>query len=173
MLETILTLYDEAVAARPGIGTDPLGSYTRLLWLTARYLLTAYSRQEIEEVCPDFDAWCDKIKEIARTDELSGLRGDITEIEVDLIQLIRQRERLEAKAEAQGMVEDLVEQQKRRLGARLDAVLQRGLSARQRTGVENNFSMLDTLLSGATVKPRERAEDAAIAAWMLARMRQR
>jgi hypothetical protein len=163
-LETILRLYDDAVAARPMAAGDPLGSYTRLLWLSARYLLTAYSKREVDEVCPDFDAWCDRVKEDAHADDWGGLRADVTQIEVDLLHLIRHRERLQAEAKAQGSVKDPVEAEQRALAERLAVALGRGLSARQWSGLDNHLRLLETLLAEATVKSAERAKDAAIAA---------
>jgi tetratricopeptide (TPR) repeat protein len=163
-LETILKLYDAAVAARPKVAADPLGSYTRLLWLSARYLLTAYSKREVDEVCPDFDAWCDRMKENAEADDWGGLRADVTQIEVDLLHLIRHRERLQAEANAQGSVKDPVEAEQQALAERLAAALGRGLSARQWSGLDNHLRQLETLLAQATVRPVERGKDAAIAA---------
>ncbi|RKT46632.1 DUF7379 domain-containing protein [Thiocapsa rosea] len=171
-LEAILKLYDDAVAARSEDAADPLGSFTRLLWLSARYLLSAYSKREVEEVCPDFDAWCDRIKEGARADDRGGLRADVTRIEVDLLHLIRHRERLHAEAEAQGSVEDPVEAAQQALGERLAATLARGLSARQWSGLDNHLRLLETLLAGATVKSAERAKGAAIAAALVQRLNQ-
>ena len=163
-MEAILKLYDDAVAARPKAAGDPLGSYTRLLWLNARYLLTAYTKREVDEVYPDFDVWCDRIKETAQADDWGGLRADVTQIEVDLLRLIRHRKRLQKEAKAQKLAKDPVEAEQQALAERLAAALGRGLSARQWSGLENHLRILEILLAESAAKPAERAKDAAIAA---------
>jgi hypothetical protein len=165
-LETILRLYDEAVAARPAAARDPLGSYSRLLWLAARFLLSAYSKQDVDTVCPDFDAWCERIAEAAQGDDRGGLRADVTEIEVDLLRLVRHRGRIESESGPAAL-----ECRVRELGLRLAAALGRGLSARQWSGLDNHFRLLATLLAEATVNQKERARDAAIALALLQRLR--
>lgn len=152
-LEDILALYNGAIETRADAEVDALGSYSRLLWLTAHYLLTAYTRQTLEEVCPEFDAWCERIKDLAKADDRGGLRADITELEVDLLYLIRHRERIEDDAKQRGLSpEDGVEAEQKRLSQRLGAILRRGLSGRQWSGLKNNLRQLEVLLREATVK---------------------
>jgi pimeloyl-ACP methyl ester carboxylesterase len=155
-LDAILKLYDDAVAARPDAAGDPLGVYTRLLWLSARYLLAAYSQKTVDDVCPDFDAWCDRIEAAAGTEDLGGLRPDISALEVALLRTLRDRERLEREG-------GLAERQSD-LARRLTEVLVRGLSERQWSWLDNHLALCETLLGDATVKPVERAKDAFIAA---------
>jgi len=171
-LETILQLYESALAGCPQAPADPLDSYTRLLWLSARYLLTAYSECGGDAVCPDFDAWCDRIKESAATDDYAGVRDDLIAIEVDLLNLIRHRECRQAAAAAQGLETDPVQTEQQVLGERLAAALGRGLSARQWSGLDNHLRMMETLLREATENPAKHAVDADIAGALRRRLGQ-
>ena len=138
----LVDAYDEAAdQLADGSGRDPLDPYSRLLWLTAKLMLTAYSEQVLDQLCPDFEDRCLALKQRAQhTGKTApGFSVEATVIEVDLL-LALKRGQLGAPA-ADKFTQDF------------RTALMLGVTQRQLSSLCNHLDLVHTLAAKATVNP--------------------
>jgi tetratricopeptide (TPR) repeat protein len=146
-LERLIKVYDRYAAQWPGLGADPLTPYSRLLWLTAHYLLTAYRKTSLDEDCPDFDSRCTELEQRVLADQhvTRGIWNEAILRELHLLEALRRDTLVDRVPE---------------IIAGLRRAMTRGVSERQFSAIVNNLDLLCTLCAGATVNRaafRERA----------------
>jgi tetratricopeptide (TPR) repeat protein len=145
-LEELIAVYDRAdtqLRERTGADPDkdPLDLYSRLLWLTAKLMLTAYGKQTLEQLCPDFEQRCTHLAQRAR-DEGPGNDGgfwsEATAAELRVLQALHH-----GKLNRQVAAE---------VTRNLRDAMNRGVSQRQKSSLQNNFDLLYCLSAEATVR---------------------
>lgn len=152
-LENIIAVYDLADAqmrarsgqqtdtvAETGADSDPLDVYSRMLWLTAQLMLTAYSKQTLDKLCPDFDQRCARLVQRARNQHPGdgGFWSEATAAEIRVLQALQQGQ--------------LGRQVAAEVTRTLRDAMNRGVSQRQKSSLLNNFDLLYALCSEATVQ---------------------
>jgi hypothetical protein len=141
-LKRLVAVYDQATNDLKGGDSDPLDPYSRLLWLAGKLLLTAYSAERLDALCPNFDDWCNEIER--RTPqyagELPGASADAIKLEVRLLRLMKEG--------------DLNDRETDEVIAGLKAVLTRGVSYRQLSSILDYVELLHTMAEGATHKQK-------------------
>ena len=139
-LEHLVSVYEQAAMDLNRGDADPLDPYSRLLWLTGKLLLTAYSAKKIADLCPAFDDWCAELERRAPQYErdFPGAIADAIKLELRLLRLVATGELKESDANA------LIEEQK--------GILTRGASQRQLSSLLDYVELLQVLIAGATHK---------------------
>lgn len=137
-LERLIEVYERYAEGQPDPVEDPLTPYSRLLWLTAKFLLTGYRKATLAEVCPDFDARCADLERRICTDrrDQRGIWNDTISRELQLLRALH-GENLTSEGEA--------------VLVGLLRALNRGVSGRQFSSIVNNLDLLRTLCAEATV----------------------
>lgn len=139
-LKRLASIFEQAAKDLERGQGDPLDPNSRLLWLTAKLMLTAYGRERLDDLCPAFTDWCAEVASRAPQYEAQqpGALADAIRIEVRILQALAEGVLTEAHAEG--------------LAAALLAVLRRGASQRQLASLLDYVELLQTLSEGATHK---------------------
>ena len=159
-LERLIAVLDRAGADLRRGDADPLDPYSRLLWLAAKLMLTAYTPQPLDSICPSFADWCDELArrapdyERAHATRLSGAIG--TEIS-----LLTHLEQGDLPAHVDTFTDKL----------RQD--LRRGASHRQLASLLDYVELLQVLATDATHKRKRFRSQAASLEPMLELLRAR
>jgi hypothetical protein len=151
-LKALVAVLDQAATELKRGDGDPLDPFSRLLWLAANLMLTAYSPIPLDAVCPSFAAWCTELKRRAPDYERShrSAPAGAIAVEVKLLEHLQQGD-LADKAEA------LVEE--------LGRGLRRGASQRQVASILDYVELLHVLAADATHKrKRFRSQASSLAA---------
>jgi tetratricopeptide (TPR) repeat protein len=134
-----------------GVG-DPLDPFSRLLWLAAQLMLTAYGPIQLDDSCPTFAAWCSELKRRAPGYERAHPSAPAGAIAVE-VQLLEHLEQGDLAGKAGALVQEL------RHG------LRRGASQRQVASILDYVELLQVLAADATHKrKRFRSQAASLAA---------
>jgi len=141
-LEQLVSVFERAAEQLSRGCGDPLDPYGRLLWLTGKLMLTAYSTLRRGDVCPTFDEWCTELERRALQYELEypSASADAIKLEVHMLRLVEEGALLEERAEE--------------LVAQLRGILARGVSHRQLSSILDFVELLQVLSEGATHKKR-------------------
>ena len=147
-LKALIAVLEQAEEdLRRGEG-DPLDPFSRLLWLAAQLMLTAYGPVRLDESCPSFAAWCNELRRRAPEVERShpGAPAGAIAIEVELLEHLEQGDLMD-KAGA--------------LVDRLRRGLRRGASHRQVASILDYVELLQVLAAQATHKRKRFRSQAA------------
>ena len=139
-LERLVSVFERAAAELNRGDADPLDPYSRLLWLTGKLLLSAYSAKRLADLCPAFADWCAEIERRAPQYErdFPGASADAIKLELRLLKHMEQGTLTDPGADA--LIADLQE------------ILTRGASQRQLASLLDYVELLQTLAEGATHK---------------------
>ena len=159
-LALLVEVLDRAARALTTGAADPLDPYSRLLWLAANLLRTAYGADALEQICPDFDARCAELRERAAAYERDcpSILASITDIEIDLLQYL-----------ATGHLAEHADALRKRLEGRL----LRGISRRELASLLDFLELLQGLAAGAENKKKRFRSQAAALVPILALVRDR
>jgi tetratricopeptide (TPR) repeat protein len=139
-LERLVSVFERAAADLNRGEADPLDPYSRLLWLTGKLMLTAYSGKRLAELCPAFSDWCAEIGRRAPEYERAspGASADAINLELRLLNQVAEGALGEPEADAHI--------------AELRTILKRGASQRQLSSLLDYAELLQVLSEGATHK---------------------
>jgi hypothetical protein len=140
-LDRLREVLGQAARALTRGETDALDPYSRLLWLAANLLRTAYGKEQLEELCPGFDEWCTELKRRAPKYERDcpSILAGVIDVEVELLQHL-------ARADLAAVADTLL--------TRLRGGLQRGASRRQLASLVDYVELLQVLAAEATHKKK-------------------
>lgn len=139
-LERLVSVFERAAADLNRGEADPLDPYSRLLWLTGKLMLTAYSGKRLAELCPAFSDWCAEIERSAPEYERvsPGASAGAINLELRLLKQVAEGGLGEPEADAHI--------------AELRTILKRGASQRQLSSLLDYAELLQVLSEGATHK---------------------
>jgi pimeloyl-ACP methyl ester carboxylesterase len=141
-LERLVSVFERAAVHLNRGGVDPLDPYSRLLWLTGKLMLSAYSAKRLDDLCPTFPEWCAELERRSQQyeRECPGASADAIQLEVRLLRLVEQ-----------GALTDALAGE---LIAELHGILTRGVSQRQLSSILDYVELLQILADGATHKKK-------------------